>query len=285
MKRVFITGANGFLGQAITQEMLANGYQVIGLTRSQEGADLLEKLGATAHFGSLQDHASLLKGISQADGVIHTAFNHNFATFKQNCEDDRAVIKVLGKALHGADRPLIVTSGAFGKTDFSSDQIPRAASDEAALALHLAGINSMIVGLPQVHNQYKFGLVSLLLELAQQKGLSGYLKGSTNAWAAVHVSDAARLYRLVFESGKSGEKYLAIGEEGIPLQVIAKQIGERLGIPTKEMTEEEAEQHFAGLMYFVSLHLSISGEETKRVLNWQPTGSNLLDDLANAILS
>jgi len=285
MNRIFVTGATGFLGQAIVKGLLKHNYQVVGLARNQASADILEELGATAHIGSLQDVDSILSGIENADAVIHTAFNHDFSTFKQNCEDDRRIILAMGRALKETSRPLIVTSGAFSATSRTSDNFPRAASDEAALTCHAEGTKCMIIGLSQVHDTHKFGLISPLFELAQNKQQSAYIEQTNNKWAAVHLSDAANLYRLILEQGKSGIKYIAAGEENIPFIAIAQAIGSRLNVPTHAMTREQANEHFGWLAHFVELSLNASGEETKQSLNWQPKGALLLDDLANAVLA
>lgn len=285
MKRVFLTGATGFIGQAIVKELLAHHYEVIGLTRSQTGANLLKAMGATPHIGTLENRDLLLSGIEEADAVIHTAFNHDFSTFKQNCEDDRKTILAIGQVLKGSSRPLLVTSGAHKLRALTAEQIPRAASDEAAVACHSEGINCMTIGLPQVHNTQKLGLVSPLMELARKKGVSGYINGLNNQWAAVHVSDAARLYRLVLEHGKSGEKYLAIGESDIPFSDIARAIGKRLNIPYQAMTQEQAEEHFGEFAYFASLSLNAEQEDLQHELHWRPSGASFLDDLARAEIS
>ncbi|WP_421853344.1 SDR family oxidoreductase [Marinomonas sp.] len=284
MKRIFVTGATGFLGQAIVKNLLDNHYDIVGLARNESSAAILESLGATAHIGSLQGIDSILAGIKDVDAVIHTAFNHDFATYKQNCEDDRHIILAMGKALNNTSRPLIVTSGAWA-IESHSEQFPRAASDEAALACHKNGTNCMIVGLSQVHDTHKFGLISPMLEIAQSKQVSAYIENTNNKWAAVHLSDAANLYRLVLENGQSGHKYIAAGEENIPFKSIMQTIGDRLNIPTHAITKEEARDHFGHYAHFAELSLNASGEESKKKLGWEPKGASLLNDISNAVLS
>jgi len=285
MKRIFITGATGFLGQVIVKNLLENNYDIVGLARNEASVAILENLGATAHIGSLQDVDSILAGIKEADAVIHTAFNHDFTTFKQNCEDDRHLIQAMGKALNHTSRPLIVTSGAWAMRELNSEQIPRAASDEAALACYEKGTNCMVVGLPQVHNTHKFGLISPMLEIAQSKQVSAYIENTNNQWAAVHLSDAADLYRLVLEKGESGHKYIAVGEENIPFKTIMQTIGDRLNIPTRAITKEQAQDYFGHFAHFAELSLNASSEESKKALGWEPKGASLLDDISNAVLS
>jgi nucleoside-diphosphate-sugar epimerase len=284
MKRIFVTGATGFLGQAIVKNLLDNNYDIVGLARNKSSAAMLENLGATAHIGSLQDINSILAGIEGVDAVIHTAFNHDFAIYKQSCEDDRHIILALGKALNNKSCPLIVTSGPWA-IGSHSEQFPRAASDEAALVCHENGARCMIVGLPQVHNTYKFGLISPILEIAQSKQVSAYIENTNNQWAAVHLSDAANLYRLVLENGESGHKYIAVGEENIPFKTIMQTIGNRLNLPTHAITKEQAQDYFGPYAYFAELSLNASGEESKKALGWTPKGASLLDDISNAILS
>lgn len=285
MKRIFVTGATGFLGQAIVKNLLDNHYDIVGLARNETSAAILENLGATAHIGLLQDIDSILAGIEGVDAVIHIAFNHDFATFKQNCEDDRHIILAMGKALNNTSRPLIVTSAAFAARTRNSEQFPRAASDEAALASHENGTNCMIVGLSQVHDTHKFGLISPMLEIAQSKQVSAYIENTNNQWAAVHLSDAANLYRLVLENGESGHKYIAAVDENIPFKTIMQTIGNRLNLPTHAITKEQAQDYFGHYAHFAELSLNASGEESKKALGWEPKGASLLDDISNAVLS
>lgn len=290
--RVFVTGATGFIGSAVVQELIAAGHQVLGLCRSEEKAPALEAAGAEVHRGSLEDLESLARGAAQADGVIHLAFNHDFSTFAQNCEDDRRVVQALGAALAGSGRPLIVTSGTAmanalpgqpavedGAT-IASDVIPRAASEEAAAAVSAAGGNVCVVRLSQVHNPDKQGLVSYAAALFREKGVCAYIGEGRNRWPAVHLLDAARLYRLAIERAQPGARYHAVGEEGVPLRDITEVVAGRLGLPVKSIAAEEAPAFFGWLTGFAAHDLPASSEQTRKMLGWQPSGPGLLADLA-----
>jgi len=287
--KVFITGATGFVGTALTKELLSHGHAVLGLTRSEEGAKALAAAGAQPHRGSLQELDSLKSGATQADAVVHLAFNHDFSTYAQNCEDDRRVIEALGAALDG--RTLIVTSGtgmaasAPGQTatedarHASSAMVPRAASEEAVDAIVAAGGNASVVRLPQVHDTRRHGLVSLAIQLALEKGVSAYIGEGAGRWAAAHISDVAPLYRLALERAEPGARWHAVGEEGVTMRAIAEAIGRRLSLPVKSLAPEEAPGHFGWLAMFAALDMPASSAITQRKLDWHPTGPGLIHDL------
>lgn len=290
--RIFVTGATGFIGSAVVRELLAAGHQVLGLCRSDDKAAALAAAGAEVHRGSLQDPDSLRAGAAHADGVIHLAFNHDFSTFAANCEDDRRVIATLGSALAGTDRPLIVTSGTGMANTvpgqpatedgavISSAVIPRAASEEAAAALVADGVNVSVVRLPQVHDTARQGLVSYLIAIAREKGVVGYVGDGHNRWPAVHVLDAARLYRLAIEKARPGAIYHAVAEEGVPLRDIAETIGRRLDLPPRSIATDEVEAFFGWLALFATHDAPAASARTREQLGWQPTGRGLLADLA-----
>ncbi|WP_227317479.1 SDR family oxidoreductase [Cedecea davisae] len=290
--RIFVTGATGFLGTVIVQQLIASGYQVLGLTRSERGADLLKSLGAEAHFGNLDDLPGLRRGAQAADGVIHTAFNHDFSTFAANCEADGKVITALGDALGGSDRPLIITSfvamgasepGKPATEDGYNIQTPnpRKATEIAGVAQLEKGVNVSFVRLPQVHNTVKQGLISPLIELAREKGVAAWIGEGKNRWSAVPLEDAARLYVLALELKMPGARYHAVAEEGITTREIAEVIGQGLGIPAQSITQQEAEAHFGWLNTFAGHDMSASSELTRQRTGWQPVGPTLLDDLRN----
>jgi nucleoside-diphosphate-sugar epimerase len=287
--KVFVTGATGFIGSAIVPELISAGHRVLGLARSEAGAKWLAAAGAEVHRGSLDDLESLRSGAAAADGVIHTAFIHDFSKFKENCEIDRRAIEVLGSALVGSDRPLIVTSGlalvANGRLATEddppapvSDSYPRA-SEATAASLETRGVRVGVVRLPQVHNSEKQGLVTYAIEIAQAKGVSAYFGDGMNRWAAVHVRDAAHLFRLVLEKGVAGARYHAVAEEGVPLREIAQAIGRRVNVPVVSKSRDQAPEHFGWLAGFVGLDLAASSARTQAQLGWQPTGPGLISDL------
>ena len=288
--RIFLTGATGFIGSAIVPELINAGHQVLGLTRSDAGAQSLKAAGAEVHRGQLEDLESLRTGAAKSDGVIHTAFIHDFSKFKENCEIDERAIKTLGSALAGSDRPLIVTSGlALGspKRPVTEDvdppensTMPRV-SEETAVALASQGVKTSVMRLPQVHDTVKQGLVTYLIALAREKGVSAYVGEGLNRWSAAHVLDVAHLYRLALEKHEAGAKYHAVAEEGVPLRDIAEAIGRGLKVPVVSMSQEAAAAHFGWLAMFAGLDLSASSAQTQQRLRWRPTGPGLIADLNN----
>jgi nucleoside-diphosphate-sugar epimerase len=290
--KVFVTGATGFIGSAIVPELIGAGHQVLGLARSEAGAKSLIAAGAQVHRGDVEDLESLREGAGAGDGVIHTAFIHDFSKFKENCEIDRRAIDALGAALAGSDRPLIVTSGtgiaghALGRLATEDDEpaagpnaIPRVASEEAAAAVAARGVRVSVVRLPQVHNTFKQGLVTYAIALARQKGLSAYVGDGLNRWSAVHLLDAARLYRLVLEKGSAGARYHAVAEEGVPVRDIAEVIGRGLKVPVVSKSPKEAMEHFGWLGVFVGSDLPASSAKTQKQMGWRPTERGLIPDL------
>jgi nucleoside-diphosphate-sugar epimerase len=291
--RVFVTGATGFIGSAIVEELIHAGHQVLGLARSDAGAKSLTAAGANVkvHRGDVEDLESLRSGAAASDGVIHTAFIHDFSRFKEVCEIDRRAIEVLGSALSGTDRPMIVTSGTATahtpgrlttEEDAPNSPMPRVASEEAAAAVLEKGGRVLVMRLPQVHDPRKQGLITYLFDVAREKGVSAYVGDGLNRWPAVHLLDAAHLYRLALEKGLAGARYNAVGEEGVPLREIAEAIGRSLKVPVVSKSPEEAGQHFGWLAAFVGHDLSASSALTQQRLGWRPTGPGLIADLDRA---
>jgi nucleoside-diphosphate-sugar epimerase len=291
--RVFVTGATGFIGSAIISELIAAGHRVLGLARSDAGAKSLTAAGAEVHRGDLEDLESLRRGAAMADGVIHTAFIHDFSKFRANCEIDRHVVAALGDMLAGSERPLVVTSGTGlvspGRTATEGDMppsgpaaIPRVASEEAAAAVAARGARVCVVRLPpSVHGDGDHAFVPLLIALAREKGASAYVGDGMNRWPAVHRLDAARLYRLVLEKG-SDPRYHGVAEEGVPFRDIAAVIGRRLNVPVVAKTGDEVAGHFGWFAYFAALDNPSSSTFTQERLGWRPVGPALLPDLDRA---
>jgi len=287
--RIFLTGATGFIGSRIVPELLAAGHQVLGMTRSDEGARALTAAGAEVHYGRLEDLDSLRSGAANADAIIHTAFDHDFSNFVANCEKDSRVIKAMGSVLAGSSRPLLITSGTgMGSTPgkLATENVfnkehpnPRSASEIAGEEMLAAGVAVSVVRLPQVHDTFKQGLITPLIEVARAKGVSAYVGEGLSRYPAAHVLDVARLYRLAIEKCEPGARYNAVDEEGVATRDVAQAIGAGLGLPVKSISPSEAAGHFGWLGAFVGLDMSASSEWTRRVLDWHPNGPSLLDDL------
>lgn len=287
--RVFVTGATGFIGSTVVRELIDAGHQVLGLARSDAGAESLRTAGAQVQRGDLEDMESLRSGAATSDAVIHTAFQHDWSRFAESCELDKRAIEVIGTVLQGSSRPFIVTSGvgvAQGRAateddpPLSSPALPRV-SEVTAVALMERGVHASVMRLPQVHDTVKQGLVTPLIAVARAKGVSAYVGDGQNRWPAAHVLDAAHLYRLALEKGTAGARYHAVAEEGVPLKDIAAAIGRGLNVPVTSISQEQAQEHFGFFGFFAGRDSPVSSARTWEQLGWNPTGPTLLTDLGN----
>jgi nucleoside-diphosphate-sugar epimerase len=267
--RVFVTGATGFIGSAVVHELIGAGHTVIGLTRSNKGADALSKAGAEMHYGTLDDLDSLRSTAAAVDGVIHLAFQHGSSDFAAALTTDLHAIETMGAALVGTGKPFVTTAHLNGE-----------ASDNAVLAL--AGVRSSVVSLSlSVHDQDdQGGFMPRLIAIARAKSISAYIGDGSNRWPAVHRLDAARLYRLALEIAPAGSRLDGVGDEGVPFRDIASVIGRHLNLPVVSISREEADAHFGSFLGTVAARdLPRSSALTQELLGWQPMHLRLLPDL------
>ena len=287
--RIFVTGSTGWVGSAIVEDLIAAGHEVLGLTRSDKGAAALAAAGAEIHRGTLADLDSLASGAARSDAVIHTAFNHDFSKFAENCAEDERAIEALGAALKGSDRPLLVTSGvallAPGRTATEEDTPPKPSpfprkSEDATAALVELGVRASTVRLaPSVHGHGDHGFVPILVGIAREKGVSAYIDEGRNRWPAVHRLDAARVYRLALEHGTVPGPFHAVAEEGVSFREIAEVIGRRLGLPVVSKSPEEAAEHFGWFAMFAGIDAPTSSARTRANLDWKPEQPGLIADI------
>ncbi|MBV8417951.1 MAG: SDR family oxidoreductase [Verrucomicrobia bacterium] len=287
--RIFVTGATGFIGSAVVQELIGANHEVLGLARSEAGAKALTAAGAQVHRGDLSDLESLRSGASSADGVIHLGFIHDFSKFGENCEIDKRAIEAMGEVLAATNRPLIVAGGLGGlsapgqiatENNVPSPHFPfPRVSEQTAMALLAKGVSSAVMRLPQVHNTVKQGLVTYLITVAREKGVSAYVGDGQARWAAAQVLDVARLYRLALEKHEAGARYHAVAEEGVRLRDIAEAISRGLEVPAVSISPEEAPAHFGWMSLFAAHGIMASSVLTRKRLGWRPTGPGLIADL------
>lgn len=289
--RVFVTGATGFIGSAIVRDLLNAGHQVLGLARTDESAALLATTGASVHRGTLDDHDALAKGASMTDGVIHTAFIHDFKDHAAAGVTDLRAVQAIGAALAGTGKPFVNTSGTAVNTpgklgtedqaaDPQSNGRMRIASEEAVLAMAHEGVRSSVMRLPpSVHGEGDHGFVPMIIARAREHGVSAYVGDGSNRWPAVHRIDVARLYRLALESAPAGTRLHGVAEPGIRMRDIAEVIGRRLNLPVQSLTAEQAKDHFAFLAHFAGMDNPTSSALTRERFGWSPTERGLLEDI------
>jgi nucleoside-diphosphate-sugar epimerase len=287
--RVFVTGASGFIGSAVIPELLGAGHEVLGLARSDASAAALAAAGVAVQRGDLEDLDSLRAGAAASDGVIHLAFNHDFSKYMQSVQAEVSVVEAIGAELAGSDRPLVIASGTLGlkpgrlstERDIQDPSEPgRSLGAHATLALAQRGVRSSVMRLaPSVHNEEKRGFVGYLVELARKTGVSGYVGDGANRWNAVHVLDAALLFRLALESAPAGSVLHAVCDEGVPVRAIAEAISRHLGVPTASIAPEDAVAHFGWMGAFIGIDAPASSALTREQFGWEPMHRTLLEDL------
>lgn len=292
--RVFVTGGSGFIGSAVVRDLVAAGHQVLGLARSDAAAATVEANGAIPHRGSLEDLDSLRTAANKADGVIHTAFdNSDLTRLVENGRAERSALEAMGSVLVGSGRPLIVTSGfadlglapgtVATENDVRSPDQGYAGREAEATAMSLveAGVPTSVVRLPCVHGPNDPSTIPRYIDIARRAGVSAYVGNGLNRWPAVHVADAARVYRLALEKPSAGACYHAVAEEGVPFKDIAEVVGRRLGVPARSLTAAEAAQKSGVYAFFVFAQADcpVSSALTRHWLGWRPEGPSLLADL------
>lgn len=288
--RVFLTGANGWIGSVIARQLLDAGHSVIGMVRSKEKGEALAAAGITPLIGGLGDLDVIRAGASDTDGIIHTAFGLDLSKMVELAEEERLAIETFGEVYAGSDRPIVVTGGVLltppGETFMEDARPPVApnfprASEQTAFALADRGLCASVVRNPRsVHGQgERHGFVPMLAAVAREKGVSAYVGDGQSLWPAVHRHDCAHVYCLALERGAKGEAYHAIAEEGVPFRMIAEAIGRQVGVPAKSLTPEEAEAHFGGLAMWVAGNGPASSARTRDVLGWEPKEVGIIADI------
>jgi len=286
--KVFVTGASGFIGSEVVRELVSAGHQVIGLARSEKSAKIVSDLGAEVLTGDLEDLDVLKQGVLQADGVVHTAFFHDFTQFAKATEMDKTAIKAMGEVLLGTSKPIVVTAGILGLpliggniTEESrlSENFARS-SETTALALAKKGINASVIRLaPSVHDKGDGGFIPFIIGQARKYGISAYPENGNNHWTAVHRLDAAKAFRLAVEKSAKGTLYNVVGDTGIELKTIATVIGETLNLPVVSLSGDELTKHFEWMSHFITFDSPATNLKTQEQLSWKPIHIGLLDDM------
>jgi nucleoside-diphosphate-sugar epimerase len=289
--RVFVTGASGWIGSATVQELLAAGHQVTGLARSDASAAALRARGAEVRRGDLDDLASIRAGAEAAEAVIHLANKHDFSNMAASAAAERGAVQAIGDALAGTDRPFLLASGVAGLTQgrpaaesdpspFQGPGSPRGGSENLALDFVDRGVRTVSLRFsPTVHGTADHGFIAVLAAVAREKGVSGYPGDGTNRWAAVHVSDAARLVALGLAKAPAGARLHAVAEEGVPTRDIAQAIGRAFSLPVASIAPDDVQGHFGWIGTFFAMDLAATSTVTRELLGWTPVGPTLIEDL------
>lgn len=288
---VFVTGATGWIGSAVVDELLAAGHEVTGLARSDASATALQAKGARVHRGNLEDLDSIRAGAEAAEAVIHLANTHDWSNPAASNAAERAAVQTIGDALVGTDRPFLFASGVAGLTQgrpateddasaFYGPESPRGGSENLALEYIDRGVHSVSLRFaPTVHGTGDHGFIAVIAAIAREKGVSGYPGEGTNRWAAVHRSDAGRLAALGLRKAPASARLHAVAEEGVPTRDIAEAIGRTFNLPTTSIAPDDVQDHFGWIGTFFAMDLSATSTATRELLGWTPTGPTLIADL------
>lgn len=288
--KVFVTGASGFIGQAVVRELKAAGHAVVGLARNEEGMERVRRAGGEAVLGDLKDVELLAKRAKAADAVVHLAFIHDFANFQASIVADRDAVQAMATALEGSNKPIVITSGTAGgkpggtftENDAASGGFAegRGATETLLLGYAKKGVRAMVMRLPQVHAaEDKHGFVPILIGFAKKNGVAVYIGDGRNRWSAVHRDDAARAYRLALDKGEAGARYHAVAEPAIPTREIAEDIADGLGVPAKSVTQEDAPKYIEWMAMFYGSDAPTTSAITQEKLGWSPKGPTLAEDM------
>jgi nucleoside-diphosphate-sugar epimerase len=292
--RIFVTGASGWIGSAVVPELIGAGHEVVGLARSDASSRALADAGAEVWHGDLDDLDGLRQAAATSDGVIHLAFKHDIAFaggYQAAADADRRAIETFGEALAGSDRPLVIASGTGllhpgalategDRGDPSGPTGARVLSEQTALSLAAGGVRSSSLRLPPTnHGEGDNGFIAMVVAIAREKGVSGYVGDGMNRWAAVHRLDSARLFRLAVENAPAGSVLHAVAEEGVPIRAVAEVIGRHLNVPAVSISPEDAGEHFGFLGGFLAADIPASSALTRERMGWAPTHPGLIDDL------
>ena len=288
--KVLVTGATGFVGSAIADELRRRDHDIVGLARGERSANALREAGLDVHRGDIAAPESITSALGQVDAVIHTAFNHDFSRYVENCQADGRLLDAMASALEGTNKALIATSGTLvtGADDLvtehngAAEQIPRSAS-EAFLSYADRGVQTGVVRLPPtVHGAGDTAFVPALIALARERGVSAYISDGLNRWPAVHRNDAARLFCDAVEQPRPGARYHAVAETGLPFRAIAEAIGDGLGVPAESVPNDRAEAHFGWLAIFAAIDNPASSQWTRDTIGWAPREEQLIESMQSA---
>ncbi len=295
--RVFVTGASGWIGSAVVDELLAAGHEVAGLARSAASAAKLEAKGVEVRRGDLDDLAGIRAGAEAADAVIHLANKHDFANPAVSNAAERAAVETIGDALSGSGRPLLLASGVAGirqghpvteadASPFHGPDSPRGGAENLALEYADRGVRPVSLRFsPTVHGTGDHGFIAILSAIAREKGVSAYPGDGTNRWAAVHVTDAARMVVLGLEKAPAGARLHAVAEEGVPTKEIAEAIGRAFDLPVASVDPADVAEHYGWIGGFFAMDLAATSAATRELLGWVPGGPTLIEDLATGAYS
>jgi len=280
--RVFVTGASGHIGSAVVPELIKAGHEVTGLARSDASAAAVQAIGAKVHRGDLADPDGLRAAAADSDAVVHLAFDHDTmmaGDFAGAAATDLAVVRAMGEALAGTGKTFIGV-GLRRSGDAAADPSPRGVVSRAIDELGEHGVRAILVAIPSVthSSQDRHGFIPMLIKIARDTGVSGYVNQGANRWPAGHTLDVAALYPLALGKAPAGAQLFAATEDGIPVREIAETIGRRLDIPAVGIPAAQAADHFKGFP-FIAMDVTMPAAETRQLLGWEPTHPGLIADL------